>query len=241
MKDTHYTLPEACYGRRGQTELMWCLQVKSHWNPVSTSVPRLVAKRWKLPKPWWWVLLGNRIWNWACPATCSTQSSFETLFVTFIVSHQACWMTHRVVINIGTHFPPPTPCPTTHTLCCRAWESSAGTSLTQEGARDMDLGVERWDECLKLTEWCHKVSFHDWFSLSYSKWRKKVVCRRPREPAHLGATREGLARRFLPFKGAHFAPKFNIMTMIALAYSVGLLLAICVSDKYFWNTFLKIS
>lgn len=49
----------------------------------------------------------------------------------------------------------------------------------------------------------------------------------PREPANLGATKEGLAKRFLPFKGAHFPPKFNTMTMTALAYLEGWLLTMC--------------
>lgn len=40
----------------------------------------------------------------------------------------------------------------------------------------------------------------------------------PKESAHLGATREGLAKRFLPLKEAHFPRKFENMTMIALAY-----------------------
>lgn len=43
----------------------------------------------------------------------------------------------------------------------------------------------------------------------------------PREPACLGATKEGPAKRFSPCKGAHFPPKFDTMTGIALAYSEG--------------------
>lgn len=40
----------------------------------------------------------------------------------------------------------------------------------------------------------------------------------PKESACLGAAREGLAKRFLPLKEAHFPKKFENMTMIAVAY-----------------------
>lgn len=47
----------------------------------------------------------------------------------------------------------------------------------------------------------------------------ELAYRGPSQPASVGAIREGLAKRLLPFKGAHFPKRFENVTMIAIVYS----------------------
>lgn len=65
------------------------------------------------------------------------------------------------------------------------------------------------------------------------------MCRGPQRACPFRSYKRRSSKRFLPCKGAHFPPKFDTMTMIALAYSEGWLLTMCVSDQYFLEHLLQ--
>lgn len=105
-----------------------------------------------------------------------------------------------------------------HTLCCLS--RSLSLSLPDSRCSQKKLEPWIWGQSLKLTECDHlRLTSMTGSHSATASGTRKWYAGDPREPAYLGAARDGLAKRFLPFKGGHFPPNFDTMTMIALAYS----------------------
>ena len=189
-----------------------------------------MAKRWKIPK-WWRLLLGKE-----CEIKCVLplvlfRVCFSTLFV-------GCDK-HRNAPHAQAH---------THTVLAALGVFSAGTSLTQDVlrmSRDFALGVKIGDQSLQLRWYYLKLvsvtSSHSETTVGVNS----CYARDPREPANLGDTREGLARRFLlAFCRSCFPKKkkkIEDMTIITLSYSEHRLLNLHFCDKYFEHIFPKTS
>lgn len=116
-----------------------------------------------------------------------SESSFWTLFVTFPVSHQAFWMTQRVVINIGTHL-----------------LTQAILTMSQ----GHEFWVKIWDESLKFNRvMLSKVNFPDWVSLRYNSWSEELVYRGSQRACLFSSYRRRSGQEILAFWRSSLAPK----------------------------------
>lgn len=122
VKDTHRTLSRAWYDHRGQSWINAPETVFPHDSPAC-------GQETEAPQTRTMSSSGKK--NMKLSLSCHLfYSVFLPNIMAFLVSHQAYWMTQRVVINIETHSHTHT-----RTPCCLPWESSAGSSLTQDVLR----------------------------------------------------------------------------------------------------------
>lgn len=167
VKDTHCTLSRAWDDHRGQS---WI-------NVPETVFPHeSLACCQEMEAPQTMMMSSSGKKNMKLRPSCHLfYSVFLPNIMTFLVSHQAYRMTQRVVINLGTH---------SHTHTCTVLSALRVFSgeLPDSRCSQKELKTWIWGWRYKIKVEVNrvvssKISFHDWFSLSYTKWNEEVVCR----------------------------------------------------------------